>query len=168
VLEVLKFPAFTEHGSTSQTPRMSLTLQIISIADGTVNVTRTGIPFLLDKFWRISPFLCPDLRLPLQFRCISSLKSLSPLQCNAVLVLKQAPRHEDVLLSGGINPCILNLGTRRWWVSASCPGRFSIVVVFPGTHLISGRVDPRAGLAKRKYQIVATAGSWTSVLKIVA
>jgi len=42
--------------------------------------------------------------------------------------------------SGDIAPRILNLCTRWEW-SASSLGRFT-----PGTHWISGWVDPRAGL----------------------
>jgi hypothetical protein len=38
-----------------------------------------------------------------------------------VPVLNDAARHEGVWVSGGIAPCILNLGTRRWWLEIFTP-----------------------------------------------
>jgi len=39
-------------------------------------------------------------------------------------VLNKAPRHEDILGSGGIAPSILDHDTRWRWVVISCTGRF--------------------------------------------
>jgi hypothetical protein len=58
------------------------------------------------------------------------------------LLLNRAPRHEDVLGSGGIAPRILNLQGER----------------APGTHWIGDWVGPRAGLdavaEKKKKNII--------------
>jgi hypothetical protein len=61
-------------------------------------------------------------------------------------------RHEGVLGEWGIVPCILDLGTRRRWLT-SRPGRFTPRERAPGTHWIGGWVGRRAGLdavVKRK------------------
>jgi hypothetical protein len=34
-------------------------------------------------------------------------------KCKVVLVFNKVPRHEGVLGSGGMAPCILDLGTRK-------------------------------------------------------
>jgi hypothetical protein len=61
-------------------------------------------------------------------------------------VLNQAPRHEDVLGSGGIATRILDstLNTGEW--SASRPGSFIPKESTPGTYWIGGWVGTRAGL----------------------
>jgi hypothetical protein len=63
-----------------------------------------------------------------------------------VPVLKQAPRHENVLGNGGIAPRLLTstLGGGEW--SASSPRRFIRGERAPGTHWIERWVGPRAGL----------------------
>jgi len=57
-------------------------------------------------------------------------------------VLNSTPRHEDVLGSGGIAPCILDLGTRWGDWSSSRSGRFIPRERATGTHWIGGGWAP--------------------------
>jgi len=69
------------------------------------------------------------------------------------LFLNYAPRHGDWLGSGGIAPCIPNLGNVLGEWSASRPDGFTTRERAPGTHWIGGWVDPPAVLdavVKRK------------------
>jgi hypothetical protein len=65
-------------------------------------------------------------------------------------VLNEAPRHEDVLGSGGIAPRILNLGTRWRWVVGFTPRplypqgkspRYPLDRRLGGTRAVLGAVD---------------------------
>jgi len=43
-----------------------------------------------------------------------------------VWVLNEVPRHEDVWVNGGMAPCIIHLGARWRWLSASHLDRFTL------------------------------------------
>jgi hypothetical protein len=63
-----------------------------------------------------------------------------------VPVLDKAPRHEDVLGSGGIAISILTSALDGGERLASLPGRFTHRERAPGTHWIGGWMGPRADL----------------------
>jgi hypothetical protein len=61
-------------------------------------------------------------------------------------VLNKARRHEGILGSGGIAPCILDLGTRWRWVVSFMPRLLSPQGRAPGTYWIGDWVGPRVVL----------------------
>jgi hypothetical protein len=100
----------------------------------------TQILVFTPKYWEVLPFIKLNVKVKVKLS----------------LVLNWAPRHVDVRGSGGIAPCILNLGTRLNWMVSFTPRPLYLWGNNPSTHWIGGWVDPRAGsyfVAKIKIQL---------------
>jgi len=61
-------------------------------------------------------------------------------------------RHENIWWSGGVAPCLLNLGTRWMRVVSFTPRPLYPLPRAPGTHSIGGRISLRVDLKRQRIE----------------